>query len=154
MRAALFTLFASVGSALAAPYITQPITGTVWETNGTYDILWLNGTSGPATIKLMYGDPRNLQHLLTLSNTTNGADGTFKWTIPTNLTTSSNYSITIGNPPDVSYSPFFTIVNNSTDDSSESHEHHDEEEESPRTTTVYITTTKIGKREATPAASP
>ncbi|KAL1920146.1 uncharacterized protein VTP21DRAFT_1292 [Calcarisporiella thermophila] len=98
-----------VGVVAAAPFVTQPITGTVWQAGSQVQIVWTNGTPGPLPIKLMQGDPRALQQVAVITDSADGASGSYAWNIPANLPEGSQYSIALGNPPDINYSNVFTI---------------------------------------------
>ncbi|KAL1924192.1 uncharacterized protein VTP21DRAFT_7227 [Calcarisporiella thermophila] len=104
-----FILASFVALTAAAPFITQPITGTVWKAGSDVQITWTNGTAGTLPIKLMMGDPNALQQVSIINGTVDGAFGQLPWHIPENITAGNTYALALGNPPDIAYSGQFTI---------------------------------------------
>ncbi|KAL1921341.1 uncharacterized protein VTP21DRAFT_11057 [Calcarisporiella thermophila] len=104
-------LLSYIGFALAQkPFITQPVTGTVWKAGETQQIIWNNGAPGPITIKLLKGNPAALQLVTVLSSSVDGASGSFTWNIPNSLPVDNTYAIALGNEPNVAYSGQFTVL--------------------------------------------
>ncbi|KAL1919165.1 uncharacterized protein VTP21DRAFT_2547 [Calcarisporiella thermophila] len=107
MKTLALLLFAAGAS--AAPYITSPITGTIFKAGEKALISWQNGSQGPTTIKLMFGDPHALQQVGVITATAEGSSGQYMWDVPSNLPDGNQYAIVMGSAPDISYSTPFSI---------------------------------------------
>ncbi|OZJ04651.1 hypothetical protein BZG36_02894 [Bifiguratus adelaidae] len=110
MLAKLLTVLAFVSCAVAQLYITQPVEGTVWQEGTIQTIRWLNGT-GPITINLRAGPTEITQQIVeTIVSNFDAAQGSFQWTVSTNLPSGNAYAIEI----DGTYSHAFSIAGGMT----------------------------------------
>jgi len=112
---AVVAFFALAQVVVAQYSITSPTDGTIWQEGQTNYITWLRtNSSSPkevtTTIQLLEGPATALQLKLTLNANEDPDSLNYTWAIPTTLTPNSDYCISIGNPPNVSYSHFFGIA--------------------------------------------
>ncbi|KAK9767996.1 hypothetical protein K7432_001726 [Basidiobolus ranarum] len=114
----LTTLIAVLSSVVtyvnADAAITAPL-GASWKAGSSNIITWTENNEGepmPATfdISLMQGKPTSLQLVSTIASSVDSASGQYKWDIPAGQAPANDYSIRLGNPPVVFYSPAFEIV--------------------------------------------
>ncbi|KAK9767997.1 hypothetical protein K7432_001727 [Basidiobolus ranarum] len=98
----------------ASVAITAPLMSS-WKAGTTNIITWTdNGDGKPMPAKfdiaLMEGKMTALQLVSSVVSQVDSSAGQFSWNIPANQAPAKDYSIRIGTPPDVAYSPYFEIV--------------------------------------------
>jgi len=92
--------------------VTKPKSGEKWNTGKTYSIRWVKGSLGGLVRIYLY---RSGKHYKTLGDTAN--DGSVRWKVPSNISTSSRYQIAVQswvNDSIYDFSPYFTITKSSS----------------------------------------
>ncbi|ORX96535.1 hypothetical protein K493DRAFT_370912 [Basidiobolus meristosporus CBS 931.73] len=110
----LAVLGATVPYVFASVAITAPLMSS-WKAGTTNIITWTdNGDGKPMPAKfdiaLMEGKMTSLQLVASVVSQVDSSAGQYSWNIPANQAPAKDYSIRIGTPPDVAYSPYFEIV--------------------------------------------
>ncbi|CEG62981.1 hypothetical protein RMATCC62417_00201 [Rhizopus microsporus] len=74
-----------------------------WTTNPGHDTI--------SSIDLVHGDPNALVPVVNghVADNVPTAPGTYNWNIPADLPAGTDYALSFGKSPDVTYTPFFTI---------------------------------------------
>jgi len=96
----------------AAMTVTKPKSGEKWRTGKTYSIRWVKGSLGGKVRVYLY---RSGKYYKTLGDTAN--DGSVRWKVPSNISTSSRYQIAVQswvNDSIYDFSPYFTITKSSS----------------------------------------
>ncbi|KAG0171127.1 hypothetical protein DFQ28_001561 [Apophysomyces sp. BC1034] len=81
--------------------ITQPLPGTTWSPGSTETVSWQNPKPGvdKLDIKLMNGPANALQPVVVLAQGVDASKGTAQVTVPSNVTTGSQYALAVGSDP-------------------------------------------------------
>ncbi|KAK9727341.1 hypothetical protein K7432_001920 [Basidiobolus ranarum] len=103
-----------IGYVNADVAITAPM-NNVWQAGSSQFITWTDNANGKPMaekfdITLMSGAMTTLQQVGTIATAVSSSSGQYKWDIPGNTATGSQYAIRIGVGSVVAYSPYFTIL--------------------------------------------
>ncbi|KAG1551129.1 hypothetical protein G6F49_009081 [Rhizopus delemar] len=96
-------------------YITNPIQGSIFKAGSNVTISWINGASGTATVYLLFGSDASTMRPTDIVFDINGEDGECDWSVPSNLSQYTTYSLMISYPTEsgnigVAYSSSFIIT--------------------------------------------
>ncbi|KAG1466067.1 hypothetical protein G6F46_007534 [Rhizopus delemar] len=96
-------------------YITNPIQGSIFKAGSNVTISWINGASGTATVYLLFGSDASTMRPTDIVFDINGEDGEYDWSVPSNLSQYTTYSLMISYPTEsgnigVAYSSSFIIT--------------------------------------------
>ncbi|CAO3699191.1 unnamed protein product [Rhizopus stolonifer] len=109
--AAFAVTMVSAQSAVATPH--SPTLNQVLTAGQTTTIAWtpVTGVDTISTIDLLSGSATALQPVTGghVASNVQASLGTYTWTVPADLPTGTDYALSFGTSPNVSYTPYFTI---------------------------------------------
>ncbi|GAB5587582.1 hypothetical protein Unana1_02482 [Umbelopsis nana] len=114
VSAAILAFAASIVSAQsdAGVLFNSPLTGTVWTAGSTGLITWTVENTALTTIStldLRKGPSTALQLVQNVAVNLPVTPGQYTWNIPATLAAGTDYALTFGSSPNISYSGAFTI---------------------------------------------
>ncbi|KAI9486762.1 MAG: Ser-Thr-rich glycosyl-phosphatidyl-inositol-anchored membrane family-domain-containing protein [Benjaminiella poitrasii] len=107
--AAIAAIAATVVSAQSGVVTIQPSTNQVLKAGTTSQIVWNPIDSTIASIDLRKGNSDALTFVQTIATNVPGNTGSYSWNIPATLAAGTDYALSFGQSPNVSYTPQFTI---------------------------------------------
>ncbi|KAG1459385.1 hypothetical protein G6F56_006172 [Rhizopus delemar] len=109
--AAFAVSMVSAQSAVATPH--SPTLNQVLTAGQTTTIAWtpVTGVDTISSIDLLSGSATALQPVAGghVASNVQASLGTYSWTVPADLPTGTDYALSFGTSPNVSYTPYFTI---------------------------------------------
>ncbi|KAI8063152.1 hypothetical protein BC940DRAFT_321766 [Gongronella butleri] len=113
MIKSLVAIAAFTASALAQTTIlsvTSPLQGASYTAGGDLVISWINPTVDTISqITLAQGSSTALQPVSVIATNVSASSGTYTWNIPAGQAAGTDYALTFGTSPNLSYSGQFSI---------------------------------------------
>ncbi|KAI8987652.1 hypothetical protein BDF20DRAFT_851434 [Mycotypha africana] len=111
MKSVIAAIAAIAASVVSAQQIvtSQPTTNQVLVAGTTAQIVWNPVEGTIATIDLRKGDASALTFVQNVATNVPASTGSYAWNIPTSIAAGSDYALSFGQSPNVSYTPFFAI---------------------------------------------
>ncbi|KAI7902310.1 uncharacterized protein BX663DRAFT_510698 [Cokeromyces recurvatus] len=111
MKSVIAAIAAIAASVVSAQQIitSQPTTNQVLTAGTTAQVVWQPVEGTISTIDLRQGDANALTFVQNVATNVPANTGSYAWNIPATLPAGTDYALSFGQSPNVSYTPFFTI---------------------------------------------
>ncbi|KAK4510618.1 GTP cyclohydrolase I [Mucor velutinosus] len=111
MKSVIAAIAAIAATVVSAQNIvsSQPSTNQVLTAGTTANIVWAPVDGTISTIDLRQGAASALTLLQNIATNVPASTGSYSWNIPATIPAGTDYALSFGQSPNVTYTPFFTI---------------------------------------------
>ncbi|KAL9542342.1 hypothetical protein MBANPS3_008654 [Mucor bainieri] len=111
MKSVIAAIAAIAATVVSAQNIvsSQPSTNQVLTAGTTANIVWAPVDGTISTIDLRQGAATALTLLQNVATNVPASAGSYSWNVPATLPAGTDYALSFGQSPNVTYTPFFTI---------------------------------------------
>ncbi|CAO0794724.1 unnamed protein product [Mucor circinelloides] len=111
MKSVIAAIAAIAATVVSAQNIvsSQPSTNQVLTAGTTANIVWAPVDGTISTIDLRQGSASALTLVQNIATNVPASTGTYAWNVPATLPAGTDYALSFGQSPNVTYTPFFTI---------------------------------------------
>ncbi|CAO3645679.1 unnamed protein product [Mucor fragilis] len=111
MKSVIAAIAAIAATVVSAQNIvsSQPSTNQVLTAGTTANIVWAPVDGTISTIDLRQGSASALTLLQNVATNVPATTGSYSWNVPATLPAGTDYALSFGQSPNVTYTPFFTI---------------------------------------------
>ncbi|EPB82249.1 hypothetical protein HMPREF1544_11013 [Mucor circinelloides 1006PhL] len=111
MKSVIAAIAAIAATVVSAQNIvsSQPSTNQVLTAGTTANIVWAPVDGTISTIDLRQGSASALTFVQNIATNVPASTGNYAWNVPATLPAGTDYALSFGQSPNVTYTPFFTI---------------------------------------------
>ncbi|KAG1112862.1 hypothetical protein G6F42_014620 [Rhizopus arrhizus] len=111
MKSVIAAIAAIAATVVSAQNIVsrQPSTNQVLTAGTTANIVWAPVDGTISTIDLRQGSASALTFVQNIATNVPASTGNYAWNVPATLPAGTDYALSFGQSPNVTYTPFFTI---------------------------------------------
>ncbi|KAG2213246.1 hypothetical protein INT46_002467 [Mucor plumbeus] len=111
MKSVIAAIAAIAATVVSAQNIvsSQPSTDQVLTAGTTANIVWAPVDGTISTIDLRQGSASALTLVQNIATAVPATSGSYSWSVPASLPAGTDYALSFGQSPNVTYTPFFTI---------------------------------------------